>query len=193
MNTTTKQTHQIVMGTAQTFITSVLAIRTSTDIDNMISAFDTDNHVDCYHALQVGATTTMLAYVLWKMLTVPNYNVSIVVSYRTRLSTFSALIDLCANIPEWVKAPLSKVTNNSMTFENGSSVRGIHYSGEHIKGTSPDLIVLDNVAIPINETEDTTMGLCGLQNTQILLLRSEGMLHAYKPRILDFVTVQVKS
>lgn len=112
--------------------------------------------VICKLPRQSGKTTTIAGLILWYALFNENYNTAILANKRAQALEIVSRIQLgYEHLPKWLKQPIIEWNKGSVEFANGSRIIASATSSSAIRGTSQNLIYLDEFAfIPTNMQED---------------------------------------
>jgi hypothetical protein len=96
---------------------------------------------------QVGATTFVSTYFLWRALFYGNTN-SFILSLGARESSdvLSRVTFMYNNLPVWLKTPLLEGAKTSIKFKNNSSVTALPGTPEALRGRSSSCVILDEFA-----------------------------------------------
>jgi hypothetical protein len=112
--------------------------------------------VICKLPRQSGKTTTVAGLILWYALFNENYNTAILANKRAQALEIVSRIQLgYEHLPKWLKQPIIEWNKGSVEFANGSRIIASATSSSAIRGTSQNLIYLDEFAfIPSGMQED---------------------------------------
>lgn len=119
----------------------------------MIKAAQYNRFVIINAARQIGKTTTMaVGYILWHILFHPDKRVGILANKEaTAIEILSRIRIAYQNLPMWMQQGVIEWKKESMTLENGSSVRASSTSSSAIRGWSINVLYLDEFAhVPSN-------------------------------------------
>ena len=96
---------------------------------------------------QIGATTFVSTYFLWRALFYGNTN-SFILSLGSRESTdvLSRVTFMYNNLPVWLKTPLLEGAKTSIMFKNNSKVTALPGTPDALRGRSSTSIILDEFA-----------------------------------------------
>jgi len=112
--------------------------------------------VICKLPRQSGKTTTIAGLILWYALFNENYNIAILANKRAQALEIVGRVQLSyEHLPKWLKQPINEWNKGSIEFANGSRIIASATSSSAIRGTSQNLIYLDEFAfIPSNMQEE---------------------------------------
>ncbi len=112
--------------------------------------------VICKLPRQSGKTTTVAGLILWYALFNENYSIAILANKRAQALEIVGRIQLgYEHLPKWLKQPINEWNKGSVEFANGSRIIASATSSSAIRGTSQNLIYLDEFAfIPSNMQEE---------------------------------------
>lgn len=110
----------------------------------------------CKLPRQSGKTTTVAGLILWYALFHEQYNIAILANKRAQALEIVSRVQLgYEHLPKWLKQPIVEWNKGSVEFANGSRIIASATSSSAIRGTSQNLIYLDEFAfIPTNMQED---------------------------------------
>jgi hypothetical protein len=96
---------------------------------------------------QIGATTFVSTYFLWRALFYGNTN-SFILSLGSRESTdvLSRVTFMYNNLPTWLKTPLLEGAKTSIMFKNNSKVTALPGTPDALRGRSSTSVILDEFA-----------------------------------------------
>ena len=124
--------------------------------EEMVVKFDSNRFVICKMPRQVGKTTTVAAYLLWKVLFTPDYNVAILANKDRQAREILSRIQLMfEHLPKWLQMGVSEWNKGNIELENGSKILASATSSSAIRGGSFNLVYLDEFAfVPTNIQEE---------------------------------------
>ncbi len=110
----------------------------------------------CKLPRQSGKTTTVAGLILWYALFHETFSIAILANKRAQALEIVGRIQLgYEHLPKWLKQPIIEWNKGSVEFANGSRIIASATSSSAIRGTSQNLIYLDEFAfIPTNMQED---------------------------------------
>lgn len=96
---------------------------------------------------QIGATTFISTYFLWRTLFYSNTN-SFILSLGARESSdvLSRVTFMYENLPEWLRTPLLEGAKTSIKFKNNSGVVALPGTPDALRGRSATSVILDEFA-----------------------------------------------
>lgn len=124
--------------------------------EKMVLKFDSNRFVICKMPRQVGKTTTVAAYLLWKVLFTSDYNVAILANKDRQAREILSRIQLMfEHLPKWLQMGVSEWNKGNIELENGSKILASATSSSAIRGGSFNLVYLDEFAfVPTNIQEE---------------------------------------
>jgi hypothetical protein len=120
--------------------------------EEMIRKFETDRFVICKMPRQVGKTTTVAAYLMWKILFTENYNIAILANKDRQAREILSRVQLMfEHLPKWLQMGVVEWNKGNIELENGSKILASATSSSAIRGGSFNLVYLDEFAfVPTN-------------------------------------------
>jgi phage terminase large subunit GpA-like protein len=124
--------------------------------EEMVGKFDLNRFVICKMPRQVGKTTTVASYLLWKILFTPDYNVAILANKDRQAREILSRVQLMfEHLPKWLQMGVVEWNKGNIELENGSKILASATSSSAIRGGSFNLVYLDEFAfVPTNIQED---------------------------------------
>ncbi len=123
--------------------------------DKMVRTFEDNRFSICKLPRQVGKTTTVAAYILWKVLFTEQYSVAILANKMTQAREILSRIQLMyEHLPMWMQQGVIEFNKGSLRLENGSEILASATSSSAIRGTSQNLIYLDEFAFVPNQMQE---------------------------------------
>jgi len=120
----------------------------------MVSSFNDNRFVICKLPRQVGKTTTVAAFILWKILFTEQYSVAILANKMAQAREILGRIQLMyEHLPKWMQQGVVEWNKGSIKLENGSEILASATSSSAIRGTSQNLIYLDEFAFVPNNIQ----------------------------------------
>lgn len=118
----------------------------------MVLSFEQNRFVICKMPRQVGKTTTVAAYLLWKILFNEEYSIAILANKDRQAREILGRIQLMfEHLPKWLQMGVTEWNKGNIKLENGSEILASATSSSAIRGTSQNLIYLDEFAfVPTN-------------------------------------------
>jgi len=155
--------------------------------DNMVRTIDKNRFTICKLPRQVGKTTTVGAYILWKALFTEDYSIAILANKRSQAIDILSRIKLMyEHLPKWMQQGVLEWNKASIKLENGTEITASSTSSSAIRGTSQNLIYLDEFAfVPNNIQEEFFTAVfptisSGKTSKVIITSTPNGMNHFYK-------------
>lgn len=123
--------------------------------DKMVKTFENNRFSICKLPRQVGKTTTVGAYILWKALFTEDYNIAILANKRSQAIEILSRIQLMyEHLPKWLQQGVLEWNKASIKLENGTEIIASSTSSSAIRGTSQNLIYLDEFAFVPNNIQE---------------------------------------
>lgn len=124
--------------------------------DDMVNMFEQNRFSVCKLPRQVGKTTTVAAYILWKILFTEQYSVAILANKMAQAREILGRIQLAYEwLPKWMQQGVMEWNKGNIKLENGSEILASATSSSAIRGTSQNMIYLDEFAfVPNNFQEE---------------------------------------
>jgi hypothetical protein len=118
----------------------------------MILAFEENRFVICKMPRQVGKTTTVAAYLLWKIIFNEEYSIAILANKDRQAREILGRIQLMfEHLPKWLQMGVTEWNKGNIKLENGSEILASATSSSAIRGTSQNMVYLDEFAfVPTN-------------------------------------------
>jgi hypothetical protein len=118
----------------------------------MILAFEENRFVICKMPRQVGKTTTVAAYLLWKIVFNEEYSIAILANKDRQAREILGRIQLMfEHLPKWLQMGVTEWNKGNIKLENGSEILASATSSSAIRGTSQNMVYLDEFAfVPTN-------------------------------------------
>lgn len=124
--------------------------------EEMVYKFEDNRFVICKMPRQVGKTTTVASYLLWKIVFTPTYNVAILANKDTQAREILSRVQLMfEHLPKWLQMGVVEWNKGNIELENGSKILASATSSSAIRGGSYNLVYLDEFAfVPSNIQEE---------------------------------------
>lgn len=118
----------------------------------MILSFEENRFVICKMPRQVGKTTTVAAYLLWKIIFNEEYSIAILANKDRQAREILGRIQLMfEHLPKWLQMGVTEWNKGNIKLENGSEILASATSSSAIRGTSQNMVYLDEFAfVPTN-------------------------------------------
>jgi hypothetical protein len=115
-----------------------------------------ERFVICKMPRQVGKTTTVAALILHNVLFAENFSVAILANKEKQAREILSRIQMAyENLPKWLQQGIVEWNKGNIELENGSKILASATSASAIRGTSQNLIYLDEFAfVPSNMQEE---------------------------------------
>ena len=155
--------------------------------ENMLNMFKKHRFVMTKMPRQSGKSTTVVAFMLWKILFHDNQSIAILANKGALAREMVHRIQLAyENLPMWMQQGIVSWNKGSMEVENGSKIVAAATSSSAVRGGSYNLIFLDEFAfVPRNLAEDFFASVyptisSGKTSQVIIVSTPNGMNHFYK-------------
>ena len=113
----------------------------------MVTKFEDNRFVICKMPRQVGKTTTVASYLLWKSLFSANYNIAILANKDTQAREILSRIQLMfEHLPKWLQMGVVEWNKGNIELENNSKILASSTSSSAVRGGSFNLVYLDEFA-----------------------------------------------
>lgn len=154
---------------------------------DLIRGFLTNRFVIAKLSRQVGKTYCTVAYILWKILFHKQQNIAILANKaKTAMEILDKLKRSYETVPLWMQQGVLEWNKFSLELENKCRVLASSTSGDAIRGTSQNLIFLDEFAFVPNTIAESFITsvyptISSGKTTQIIMASTpNGMNHFYK-------------
>ncbi|OUV92340.1 MAG: terminase [Puniceicoccaceae bacterium TMED149] len=155
--------------------------------ENMVNLFTKNRFVLTKMPRQSGKSTTVVAYMLWRILFTDSQSIAILANKGALAREMVHRIQLAyENLPMWMQQGIVSWNKGSMELENGSKIVAAATSSSAVRGGSYNLIFLDEFAfVPRNLAEDFFASVyptisSGSTSQVIIVSTPNGMNHFYK-------------
>lgn len=123
--------------------------------EDIVRLADKERFVICKLPRQVGKTTTIAAYILHSVLFNEHYSVAILAHKAEQAREILGRIQLAYEaLPKWLQQGIIKWNEGSVELENGSEIVASSTASSAIRGTSQNLIYLDEFAFVPNHIQE---------------------------------------
>jgi hypothetical protein len=123
--------------------------------EEMVQKFGDNRFVICKLPRQVGKTTTVAAYILWQVLFNEQYSVAILANKLAQAREILGRIqNAYEHLPKWLQQGVKEWNKGNIELENGSEILASATSSSAIRGTSQNLIYLDEFAFVPNNLQE---------------------------------------
>ena len=123
--------------------------------EEMVHKFEDNRFVICKLPRQVGKTTTVAAYILWQVLFNDQYSVAILANKLAQAREILGRIQTAYEwLPKWLQQGVKEWNKGNIELENGSEILASATSSSAIRGTSQNLIYLDEFAFVPNNLQE---------------------------------------
>ena len=122
---------------------------------DMIGTFHNNRFTICKLPRQSGKSTTMIAYLLHYALFNPNVNIAILANKAATSRDLLGRLQLAyENLPKWLQQGVMSWNKGSLELENGSRILAASTSASTVRGSSFNIIFLDEFAyVPASVAE----------------------------------------
>jgi hypothetical protein len=122
----------------------------------MVKTMIDNRFVICKMPRQVGKTTVVAALLLWYVLFNHNFSIAILANKdRQAREILSRLQNMYEHLPKWLQQGIVTWNKGDIELENGSKIIASATSSSAIRGTSQNLVYLDEFAfVPTNLQEE---------------------------------------
>lgn len=119
---------------------------------DMLSTFYRERFTICKMPRQVGKTTTVVGFMLWSVLFNEQYSIAILANKEAQAVEILSRIQLAyEHLPKWLQQGIVEWNKGNIKLENGSEIQASSTASSAIRGTSQNLIYLDEFAfVPSN-------------------------------------------
>jgi len=123
--------------------------------EEMILSFDANRFNIAKMPRQVGKTTTVAAYFMWKVLFSENYSIAILAHKAAQAREILGRIQLMyENLPKYMQVGVVIWNKGSIELENGSKIMTAATSNNGLRGGSYNCIYLDEFAFVPNNIQE---------------------------------------
>lgn len=123
--------------------------------EEMVQKFDENRYVICKMPRQVGKTTTVAAFMLWKILFTEQYSIAILANKDRQAREILSRIQLMfEHLPKWLQMGVKQWNKGNIELENGSEILAAATSSSAIRGGSFNLVYLDEFAFVPNNIQE---------------------------------------
>jgi len=154
---------------------------------NMVQQFHDNRFVICKVGRQSGKSVTVIAYLLWFLLFNESVSVAMLANKSATSRELLSRMQLAyENLPFWLQQGVGVWNKGSFELENGSKIISSATSSSAIRGSSFNLVFLDEFAfVENNLAEDFFRSvfptISSGQNTKLMIVSTPyGMNHYYK-------------
>jgi len=121
----------------------------------IIRKADQDRFVICKMPRQVGKTTTLVGIIIHRILFNENYSVAILAHKEKQANEILSRIQLAyEHLPKWLQQGIIEWNKGNIELENGSKVQASSTASSAIRGTSQNLVYLDEFAFVPNNIQE---------------------------------------
>lgn len=115
--------------------------------ENMVNAAVENRFVICKMPRQVGKTTTICGLLLWYSLFHDSFSIALLANKEKQSREILSRIQLAfEHLPKWLQQGVVQWNKGNIELENGSKILASSTSSSAIRGTSQNLIYLDEFA-----------------------------------------------
>lgn len=123
---------------------------------DIINLAQKERFVICKMPRQCGKTTTIAGYMLWLVLFQENFSIAILANKLQQAREILSRVQLAyEHLPKWLQQGIVEWNKGNLELENGSKILASATSSSAIRGTSQNLVYLDEFAfVPNNMQEE---------------------------------------
>lgn len=122
---------------------------------DMVNLATSERFVICKMPRQVGKTTTVAALLLWYVLFHETFSVALLAHKEAQAIEILSRVQLAyEHLPKWLQQGIVEWNKKSVELENGSSITASSTSSSAIRGTSQNLVYLDEFAFVPNNLQE---------------------------------------
>ena len=123
--------------------------------EEMVRTAVDERFVICKMPRQVGKTISIGSMLLWYVLFHENYSIALLANKETQAIEILSRIQMAfEHIPKWLQQGVVEWSKKRVEFENGSKIIASSTSSSAIRGTSQNLVYLDEFAFVPNNLQE---------------------------------------
>ena len=123
---------------------------------DIVKLFEKERFVICKMPRQVGKTTIVVGIILHSALFNENYRIAILANKEKQAHEILGRIQLAyEHLPKWLQQGIIEWNKGSIKLENGSTIQAEPTGSSAIRGTSQNLVYLDEFAFVPNNIQET--------------------------------------
>jgi len=123
---------------------------------DIIELSDKERFVICKMPRQVGKTTVVVGIILHRVLFNENYSVAILAHKEKQAREILSRIQLAyEHMPRWMQQGIIEWNKGNVELENGSKIQASSTASSAIRGTSQNLVYLDEFAFVPNNIQES--------------------------------------
>jgi len=123
---------------------------------DIIELSDKERFVICKMPRQVGKTTVVVGIILHRVLFYENYSVAILAHKEKQAREILSRIQLAyEHMPRWMQQGIVEWNKGNVELENGSKIQASSTASSAIRGTSQNLVYLDEFAFVPNNIQES--------------------------------------
>lgn len=123
---------------------------------DIVRLFEKERFVICKMPRQVGKTTIVVGIILHSALFNENYRIAILANKEKQAHEILGRIQLAyEHLPKWLQQGVVEWNKGSIKLENGSTIQAEPTGSSAIRGTSQNLVYLDEFAFVPNNIQET--------------------------------------
>ena len=123
---------------------------------DIIELSDKERFVICKMPRQVGKTTVVVGIILHRVLFNENYSVAILAHKEKQAREILSRIQLAyEHMPRWMQQGIVEWNKGNVELENGSKIQASSTASSAIRGTSQNLVYLDEFAFVPNNIQES--------------------------------------
>lgn len=121
--------------------------------EEVIDVINTENKILINSARQMGISTIMDSYMLWKLNFTPNYSIaSINTNGVNAIRSLNRIKDSYDRLPDYIRTKPTKDNKKCLELENGSTLQAYSANTGPMRGKTIHLVFLDNASFTNNDT-----------------------------------------
>lgn len=158
---------------------------------DMVQLATSERFVICKMPRQVGKSITVAALLLWYVLFTENYSIAILANKGDQAREILGRIQLAYEyLPKWLQQGVIEWNKGNIELENGSKILAAATGGGSIRGTSQNLIYLDEFAFVPNNIQESFFAsvyptISSGQTTKILITSTPNGMNLFYKLWLD--------
>lgn len=123
--------------------------------EDMVNLAVSERFVICKMPRQVGKTTTVASLLLWYVLFHENFSIALLANKEAQAIEILSRIQLAyEHLPKWLQQGVVEWSKKRVELENGSKILASSTSSSAIRGTSQNLVYLDEFAFVPNNLQE---------------------------------------
>jgi hypothetical protein len=158
---------------------------------DIVRLFDKERFVICKMPRQVGKTTIVVGIILHAALFNENYRIAILANKEKQSHEILSRIQLAyEHLPKWLQQGVKEWNKGSIELENGSIIQAEATGSSAIRGTSQNLVYLDEFAFVPNNIQESFFSsvyptISSGQTTKVLITSTPNGLNLFYKLWID--------